>query len=93
MGDGLRFDSEPPDDGVGPATELRAVPPRRAAGGDRRVIVKVRRPHYVPDGFDVRTRVDDVLFTANASPEALAAAGADPEVESISAPRSLRRMD
>lgn len=93
MSDGLRFDSEPADDDTGPATELRAVPPGRAGDGGRRVIVKVRRPNYVPAGFDVRTRVDDVLFTASASPEALAAAGADPEVESISAPRSVRPPD
>ncbi|MGI8683642.1 MAG: hypothetical protein ACR2MO_00805 [Acidimicrobiales bacterium] len=97
MADGLQFDPEPAGADGGPAAELRAVPPRPAGAGaespDQRVIVKVRRPDYVPDGFDVRSRVDDVLFTANASAEAVEAAGSDPEVESISVSRPLRPTD
>lgn len=94
MVDELRFDPEPAGGDGGPASELRATPRRRAAAGEpQRVIVKVRTPNYVPEGFEVRTRVDDVLFTADASHEALEAAGADPDVESVSTPRRLRPSD
>jgi len=55
----------------------------------QRVIVKVRETGYVPDGFDVRTRIDDLLFTAEASPSAVKAASVDPAVETISAARRL----
>jgi hypothetical protein len=55
------------------------------------VIVKVTRPGYVPDGFTVRTRIDEILFTADADPVDVAAAGTDPNVESIDHSRRLRQ--
>jgi len=54
-----------------------------------RVIVKVRRPGYVPDGFRVRSRVDDVLFTAEAPRSTLRGAEDDPDIESLEYPRRL----
>jgi len=77
VSDPLRFDEVPADE-----------PP---AGDDpARVIVKVRRPGYVPDGFRVRTRIDDILFTAEALESDVAAAQADPDVVSVERGRPLR---
>jgi hypothetical protein len=53
------------------------------------VIVKVRRPDYVPPGFELHTRIDATLFTARADRQALDAADADPEVVSIAPSRPL----
>ena len=53
------------------------------------MIVKVSRPGYVPEGFDVRVRVDDLLFTAEASERDLRAAAADPNVESVERSRTM----
>lgn len=58
--------------------------------GPVRVIVKVHKSGYVPEGFDVRTRVDDLLFTAEASESGLRAAAADPDVQSVERGRGLR---
>ena len=54
-----------------------------------RLVVKVAEPGYVPAGFEVRTRIDDVLFTAEAEEEAVAAAAADPQVQSMERARGL----
>ncbi len=63
------------------------------AGDDTvRVIVKVRKPGYVPSGVRVRTRIDDVMFTAEAAEEALAAAREDPHVESVERARPLHPL-
>jgi hypothetical protein len=63
----------------------------QASGSARsRVIVKVKEPGYVPEGFEVRARVDDILFTADATESALASAAQDPNVESIEHTRRLR---
>jgi hypothetical protein len=94
MGDGLRFDPEASGDDELSRAELRATPTRSGdPAGPTRVIVKVTRPGYVPDGFTVRSRVDDVLFTAEARPDAIRAAMDDPAVESIAHPRRLHRAD
>jgi len=50
----------------------------------------VRKPGYVPDGFTLRTRVDDLLFTAEAREADVTAATADPDVESVERGRPLR---
>ncbi|WP_448624377.1 hypothetical protein [Geodermatophilus sp. URMC 64] len=64
--------------------------PRNAPGAGRsRVIVKVRKPGYVPEGFALRTRVDDLMFTADAGEADLASAAADPDVESVEQGRPL----
>ncbi len=90
MSEPLRFESKPSrfDEQAG------GRPAAGAAGegrdGPTRVIVKVRKRGYVPAGFDVRTRVDDLLFTAEASEADLVTAGADPDVESIERGRRLR---
>ena len=57
-----------------------------------RVIVKVRTPGYVPDGFELRTRIDDIMFTADATEAALGEAREDPEVESVERARPLRPL-
>ena len=55
-------------------------------------IVKVRKPNYVPDGFEVRTRIDDTLFTADCTGAELRAAANDPNVESIAPSKRIRHI-
>jgi hypothetical protein len=55
------------------------------------VIVKVTEPGYVPTGFTVRTRIDEILFTADARPADVTAAATDPNVESIDHARRLHQ--
>ncbi|HZM78829.1 MAG TPA: hypothetical protein VFC19_24135 [Candidatus Limnocylindrales bacterium] len=57
-----------------------------------RVIVKVRNPGYVPEGFEVRSRIDDIMFTAEASEAALTAAAGDPQVKSVERARPLHPL-
>jgi hypothetical protein len=48
------------------------------------VIVKSRKSGYVPKGFTVRVRINEFFFTADCeSPDALARARKDPDIESI----------
>jgi hypothetical protein len=73
---------------------LRLPEPEAAAkpvADSKPVIVKVTEPGYVPDGFTVRTRIDDMMFTADADPADVAAASADPNVESVEGARRLRQ--
>ncbi len=80
MADPLHFEAHPD------------VPEDRQEGSDSdlaRVIVKVRRSGYVPDGFRVRSRVDDLLFTAEAPRSTLRGAEGDPDIESVEYPRRL----
>ncbi|GER23469.1 hypothetical protein NCCP1664_19650 [Zafaria cholistanensis] len=90
----LRFDDEPhrgaphdggPHDG-GPGPE-RSGPSEGSPAV--RVIVKVNTGGYVPDGFRVRTRVDEELFTAEASEADLTRAAGDPHVDSVARARPL----
>lgn len=76
MSDPLSFDRRPPVDDPDDPT----VQP---------VIVKVRRPGYVPKGFHVRTRVDELLYTADTTEVDLQAATRDPQVESVERARPL----
>ncbi|MDT7785973.1 MAG: hypothetical protein QOF58_4392 [Pseudonocardiales bacterium] len=55
----------------------------------QRVVVKVRTPGYVPPGFTVRARIDDELYTADASEVQVAAALKDPQVISVEHGRRL----
>jgi hypothetical protein len=71
--------------------EVSAARPRTSeANGRIRVIVKVRKPGYVPEGFMLRTRVDDLLFTAEARDADVVTASADPDVESVERGAPLR---
>ena len=81
MPEPLQFDAESGEEPDAAAPDAAAEPTR--------VIVKVCRPGYVPEGFTVRTRVDDVLFTAEAPAAVVLAARDDPEVEAIEYPRDL----
>lgn len=74
-------------------TRPAAKKPSALAPKVQRVIVKVTETGYVPDGFHVRSRIDDLFFTAEASPGALQAASADPAVESISEARRVHPDD
>ena len=65
----------------------------KASSATSRVIVKARTPGYVPPGFTVRTRIDDVMFTADAPAAAVAAATDDPHVESVERARPLDLTD
>lgn len=76
--------------------QLSSLPPeprektRGLEGGQPvAVIVKVKEPGYVPEGFRVRSRIDACLFTADATPQGLEAAEHDPRVESIAAAERL----
>lgn len=60
------------------------------SGDRRRVIVKVREPGYVPPGFTVRSRVDDKLYTAEATEDALLKARHDRRIISVEGTRRLR---
>lgn len=55
-------------------------------------IVKVRKPGYVPDGFTVRTWIDDTLYTADCTGVDLQNASTDPNVESISPAERVRQI-
>lgn len=78
---------EPPR--LRPSDPAAAPPPGAAGQGVRKVIVKVRRPGYVPPGFVVRARIDDRMFTAEVDEAGLAAAADDPGIESVEHPRRL----
>lgn len=56
------------------------------------LIVKVNEPNYVPEGFKVRSRVDEQMFTAECSSDDLAAARRDPHVVSLAPARQLRQI-
>jgi len=88
MPETLRFDDDP-DPG---RPEAGRPDPGDSGSGSARVIVKVRKPGYVPEGFQVRSRIDDIIFTAEASEAALAAAEDDPEVESVERGRPLHPL-
>lgn len=92
MPDELRFHLD--DDSERERFEFQVTGPMGARGEadadePERFIVKVREANYVPDGFEVRTRIDDLMFTAEAHPQAAQAASDDPAVESISRARRL----
>jgi len=53
------------------------------------VIVKVRKPNHIPQGMTVRSRISELVFTANTTLAALAKAEQDPLVVSIGAPRPI----
>jgi hypothetical protein len=61
-----------------------------AAGEIVSAIVKVKVPNYVPDGFTVRSRVDETMFTADCSGSALRSAQEDPNVESVALSKRMR---
>lgn len=56
------------------------------------VILKVSQAGYVPPGFTVRSRIDDILFTAVGDAGAIEAARHDASVESISLATKLRQI-
>lgn len=83
MSEPLRFDEVPA------GQEATGRSPDGSGGEPEQVIVKVRRAGYVPAGFAVRSRVDELLFTADASEADLLAASVDPDVESVERARRL----
>ena len=48
------------------------------------LIVKVKKPGYVPEGFNVRTRISEYLFTADSYPSMLHIHEHNRNIESIS---------
>ncbi len=62
------------------------------AKSDAAVILKVSKPGYVPPGFTVRSRIDEILFTAIGNAAAIEAARHDAAVESISPATTLRQI-
>jgi hypothetical protein len=59
--------------------EKDVSPPRRVTG-----IVKVRTDHYCPANVEVRSKIDERLFTAEFSSDQLAALRSDPQIETVS---------
>lgn len=55
------------------------------------VTIKVKEAGYVPDGVEVRSRIDDYFFTANTKAENYQCLNDDPLVESFAA-ASQQRM-
>jgi hypothetical protein len=74
---------------TGPADAGMDEPAAAEEFEPERFIVKVREANYVPAGFEVRTRIDELMFTAEARPPDAEAASDDPAVESISRARRL----
>ena len=100
MPDDLEFRLHSHDDEGDDGGSLEFQVTRPAAKGSpalapkvQRVIVKVNETGYVPNGFHVRSRIDELFFTAEASPSAVRAASDDPAVESISEARRLHPDD
>ncbi len=62
---------------------------------DQRVlaIVRVREPGYVPPDIQVRSRLDDELFTAEFPAGRLATLRADDRVASVELSRRLKQID
>jgi len=73
------------------AASLRSSAPE----GDERLelIIKVRKPHYVPPGIAIRARIDPHLFTGEAPASALANLEQDPEVVSVALGKHLRTIE
>jgi hypothetical protein len=67
--------------------------PDRVGDGPVLVIVKVAEAGYVPPGFLVRSRIDEVMFTATCASEALAAASSDSRVVSITHSERFRSLE
>ncbi|MGI9422027.1 MAG: hypothetical protein ACR2PA_02460 [Hyphomicrobiaceae bacterium] len=55
------------------------------------VILRVNVSEYVPDEVDLRARIDDTLFTANATKKAIRKLEQDPKVTSIAISKPLRQ--
>lgn len=76
--------------------KLRAGTPEEAPGPpDQPVlaIVKVCQPGYVPEGVEVRSRIDDELFTAEIPAGRLQQVRDDPQVASVEMSRNLQQID
>lgn len=56
----------------------------KASEGKVSVIVKVKTPGYVPEGFDVRSRINDYIFTADSSLGAVQSHEHNDDIVSIS---------
>lgn len=72
--------------------EFSSAPAHRAIPANERfsAIIKVRQPHYVPPGVEVRARVDEFLFTGAFQGSLLADLETNDKVVSISLPKRLR---
>jgi hypothetical protein len=56
------------------------------------LIIKSRKPDYVPSGVAVRARIDSHLFTAEALASVLTQLEEDPEVVSVAFGKRLRTI-
>ena len=73
------------------ASSLPASPSREAEAPVE-LIVKVRKPNYVPLGLTVRARIDPHLFTAEALASMLPQLELDPAVVSVALGKRLRMI-
>ena len=56
-------------------------------------IVKVRVPHYVPEGVTVRSRIDDTMFTVSCRADRLLELEQDLRVESVALAQRRSNVD
>ena len=57
------------------------------------VIIKVRKPHYVPADVTVRAQIDPYMFTGAISAGVLTKLDQDPEVISVAVGKKLRVIE
>ena len=55
-----------------------------------RIIIKVRKPNYIPSDVTVRARIDPYIFTGEILARELANLDQDPEVISVAVEKKLR---
>jgi hypothetical protein len=75
-------------------SDLKPADPEKAAPtGTVPVIIKVRKPNYVPPAATVRARIDEHLFTADIPADKLPQVERDPRVVSVAANKKLRIIE
>jgi hypothetical protein len=57
------------------------------------VIIKVRKPHYVPSDVTVRAQIDPYMFTGAIPAGSLTKLDQDPEVMSVAVGKTLRIIE
>lgn len=66
---------------------------RRAGGNELQAIFKVSEGGYVPDGVDVRAKIDETMFTGNFPASLEARLRGDEKVVSIALNERLQKID
>jgi hypothetical protein len=56
-------------------------------------IIRVNEPDYVPQGVDVRSRIDSTILTGSFLAKSLKKLQSDPKVQSVSLSRKLHKIE